>query len=460
MSTETPAVVEPEAEPSTAVAVVPVDPTKTTLAVLDWDDAYRELVKRTVLKPKDREATNVELYFFAEQVKRTGLDPFHRQIYGIFRKSQGKEELTVQVGIDGFRLVAERTGKYEGQTEQEWCGPDGIWHTVWTQDGHPFAARCGVYKRGRRQPTYAVAHWSEYVQTFNGQPTGKWKTTDKGGMPANQLSKCAEALALRKCFPAELSGLYTPEEMEQADDRRDLTADDETLALDVPLPSAVEEIITRARSLGHAGLANRAAAAMAVTDQPEAAVAKWCRDATAVLNRVAAGKPEPEDAVVVDPEEAAAQATEVDDAIHAVHNGLLLCGSGRGGRRAVPVTDFPATDEGGSYCWGCLAARDAISGDLSPQPPQTANPPSDPQTSSEAPAAPPEPGESAKATPTGADSERITALARREEQLLADQAELSPEDPRHAEIDAERTKIADEITQLLEGPGEGQATLL
>lgn len=169
-----------------------------------------ELIKRTICRPKDRQATDDELQLFRYQCERTGLDPFSRQIYAIFRRSQGVEQMTIQVGIDGLRLIAERTGRYAGQEGPFWCDEGGVWRETWMV-GNPVAAKVIVRKAigGQLVETSAVAHWSEYVPTYNGKVLGLWATK-----PALMLAKCSEALALRKAFPAETSGLYVEEELD------------------------------------------------------------------------------------------------------------------------------------------------------------------------------------------------------------------------------------------------------
>ena len=151
---------------------------------------------------------------FLHQAQRTGLDPFARQIYMIGRWDwkNKQEKYTIQAGVDGLRVIAERTGRYEGRTPISWCGEDGVWRDVWLDRRNPpTAARCGVYKKGFREPLVAVAVFSEYVATNkDGAPVALWSSK-----PSHMIGKVAESLALRAAFPHDLSGIYTPEEMDQ-----------------------------------------------------------------------------------------------------------------------------------------------------------------------------------------------------------------------------------------------------
>lgn len=154
-----------------------------------------DLIKKTVAVG----ATNDELQLFLYTAKRTGLDPLAKQIH--FVKRAGR--MTIQTGIDGYRAVAERSGRLAGISDATFDSEDGP---------HPKKATVAVRKLVGPEKIVefvASARWNEYKPS--GPQAFMW---DK--MPYLMLGKCAEALALRKAFPQDLSGLYTDEEMAQA----------------------------------------------------------------------------------------------------------------------------------------------------------------------------------------------------------------------------------------------------
>lgn len=163
-----------------------------------------ELLKRTVAKG----VTDDELALFVHVANRAGLDPFAKQLHAVkrFDRKMNREVMSIQTGIDGFRLIAARTKAHAGTDEA----------VFEEEDGRPKKATVTVWKvvSGLRVAFTASARWEEYVQTFRDRDTGQEKPSGLWGkMPFVMLAKCAEAQALRKAFPADLSGVYAQEEI-------------------------------------------------------------------------------------------------------------------------------------------------------------------------------------------------------------------------------------------------------
>ena len=193
--------------------------TLATRQSLEYDREQIDLIKQTVAKG----ATDLELKLFLHQCQRTGLDPLSRQIHFIKRWNAklSKDEGAIQTGIDGYRVVADRTGQYAGSDDAAFCPgekyPESASVTVWKLVG---GQRCGFT---------ATARWSEYYPGDDNKGFF-WRK-----MPHGQLAKCAEALALRKAFPQQLSGIYTNEEMDQAQGTFHGTKEDQKVVADAKI---------------------------------------------------------------------------------------------------------------------------------------------------------------------------------------------------------------------------------
>jgi len=179
---------------------------------MEWTADQVKLIKDTICKG----SSDDEFKLFLYTAKRTGLDPLVRQIHAVKRWDSNlkRETMAIQVGIDGYRVIADRTGTYAGQ--------DAPIYTF-NKDSEIDSATITVYRLvgGHRVGFSATAFYDEYVQTTReGSPTRMWQK-----MPRVMIAKCAEALAMRKAFPNDLSGIYTDDEMAQAGEPKQIKAE-------------------------------------------------------------------------------------------------------------------------------------------------------------------------------------------------------------------------------------------
>jgi phage recombination protein Bet len=160
--------------------------------------------------PQGTPAPQVAL--FAKYCGDSGLSPFKRQVHLIKRSTKSGDRYTIQTGIDGYRSIADRTGRYAGNDDYVFNEGVSLYDASKSAPA-PLTATATVYKLvgGVRCPSTASARWSEYAPPDDSREGFLWRK-----MPFLMLGKCAEALALRKAFPDELGGLYTDEEMHQA----------------------------------------------------------------------------------------------------------------------------------------------------------------------------------------------------------------------------------------------------
>lgn len=169
--------------------------TSENLPATRFDNATIQILRTTAAKG----LTDPEFKAFLAICQRKNLDPLVKHIYAVKRSGQ----MIVQVGIDGLRAIAARSGLYAG-SDIEHIEKDGqlvaVKATVW---------RLANKKSDTRFPFSAEVYMSEY-KPADGMDF-MWKK-----MPHTMLAKCAESQALRKAFPEDVAGLYSTEEMEQS----------------------------------------------------------------------------------------------------------------------------------------------------------------------------------------------------------------------------------------------------
>lgn len=165
-----------------------------------------ELIKKTI-DPHGKFSKN-DIELFIHICTEKNLDPLMRQIYPVPVWNSKKKcfVMSVQTGIDGFRILAERTGKYS---------PGKATEFIFDENKRLVGATCYVKKYTADGTWHEVAA-TAFINEYKKPDPEKSRDSFWNRMPSVMIEKVAEARALRRAFPEDFSGLYSEDEMHQA----------------------------------------------------------------------------------------------------------------------------------------------------------------------------------------------------------------------------------------------------
>jgi phage recombination protein Bet len=178
------------------------------------------LARNTIAKDCNGEEFNL----FIAVAQRTGLDPLRKQISAIvFNKGNAaKRQMAIITNIDGLRVIAARQGDYRPMD----TAPVIIYDEALKGPTNPLGidyAQVQCWKRYGTDwfPIIGQAYWVEFApckdEWVNGQKTGaQYLAENWAKMPRLMIAKVAEAQALRRGWPEDMSGLYEQSEMDRS----------------------------------------------------------------------------------------------------------------------------------------------------------------------------------------------------------------------------------------------------
>lgn len=170
---------------------------------------------RKYLVSGNGEVTDQEVVMFMSLCKYQKLNPFLKEAYLI---KFGNSPATIVTGKDVFTKRAKRNPNYAGKqagiiVEKE----DG---TIEEREGSMalegekiVGGWAKIYIKGYEKPEYASVSFDEYAgRKSDGTLNSQWKSK-----PATMIRKVAVVQALREAFPEDFGGLYSEEELSQAE---------------------------------------------------------------------------------------------------------------------------------------------------------------------------------------------------------------------------------------------------